>query len=1523
MSTKKSTPKRDARVANKAARAINRLYRDQSTCSDYLRKLNPDEELSRNDFKHYLKNSSREEYFELLTQLQPDETAKVMHKAFDMEETRVKHGKNFAPIIAEEPAKRMYEMLKVREVLNVSFDDVHRAMKTAAAMDAARPSTPPAAPKISRLTGLEVDPLDEYDPVPARSRPNVTQKPLILRKNDDIASQDGGKKKRKRSSEKVAGSPTGDQAGTSSRAAPNPKKQKIGDILNERRAVHAASQSIAGILSKPSLRAVTEAQKKAEKYKKKRQTRRRNKAQAGDTDQATSVTQPAVVSEAVEPSPSAIEPSTSVVKADSTPPSDLGVKGNAEEDAPLRKRRRNQNRSERRKAKKALHQEESVDAEMADAAVAEAQPEGSVAAVNTHVTDIETVETSQDPDRPKKKVRRSRHKSKLAQVDQADVAVSAGKRHAEMSPPQNRSIEQEASVDEDEEDGRSVASSLSATPDAVAVLPCAVAHTKLPLKPTKQWELGTKKDDQGVEKSDEAASELLPPWKDEVTSRSITEATEEIKSQLHERSNDSQAADDSPDDGEVTSNALKTPSGPRIGHSTSPLRSTAYSDGFLTAAETVSPTASTFKTPFAGLSYDPESPWTPIPSAFGSGQGAARKSTLPLTSSLGQVALPSYSTKPGGLKPVINPSRPQGKVSSIPEYDDTQDIRANFRKFNAVLKGKSVEDDDSDNSSEDESSSSSGSDSDAGASIAKPKDLMKIHPEPATIHSQSNAIDKEQAPEVPAAGSIDQQDAPPDVHNPLSTADVEMVEAPAPAIESEETIEAPGPIPVSEEAPMNTSNPGAIELTNTAEKLILDSTEPHNPDTFLPFGSLRGSVSPNRSQISPTPQLPDLPELLSFGGYVPQPDDSDVGGAHGYDPRVEDEVEIDLLSYLPDDTETPRFVRPSAIEYSSPQPHQSDGGSDIEMEGRDVANFELAGSIHSTTASQHSFVAEQNAPQVPNIHGTAEDQRRKSPPADNSPSEAPLMAPNQERINGVGRHGSEISKGSNNGDEPFRTDENQATVDPRLAKEASVESPSRLVREQSDESRHKRSTTPRVIINPTPEDKNNEASDMDKHSDSGSGQSSPLSELSRSPSPVPDAAPDQSNNLEGPKGTDDDEERKPIKKRKTTGTKSKHFTPSPVKKPRVPAGVSGVPFPKLSAARFGLIQEELASNPFRLLLAVTFLNKTKGRTAVPVYRQLMERYPTPQDLASAKEGDISTMIYSLGFQNQRARKLIRLAQSWLDCPPQKGKRYRTRDYPLHGDGRTLKPEQLVEEDADEVAGALEVGHMYGLGPYAWDSWRIFCRDVLRGVASGYNGEGVPGYEASVPSISLSPCKSAPKLQRQSSSEFEPEWKRVVPLDKELRACLRWMWLREGWEWDPLTGDRHPASVRAMREANAGEAAWQDPQQSSPTVERGSAKREAKALEGPGGSDVREEEDVRAVAEQPLPSVESEPRRSIRRSTRIKREPVSKDDIDSGNLDGDEDVGESGNESGAEGRAAMDIDDSLEDPDFGDDGEESD
>ncbi|KAG9663339.1 DNA glycosylase, partial [Aureobasidium melanogenum] len=370
------------------------------------------------------------------------------------------------------------------------------------------------------------------------------------------------------------------------------------------------------------------------------------------------------------------------------------------------------------------------------------------------------------------------------------------------------------------------------------------------------------------------------------------------------------------------------------------------------------------------------------------------------------------------------------------------------------------------------------------------------------------------------------------------------------------------------------------------------------------------------------------------------------------------------------------------------------------------------------------------------------------------------------------------------------------------------------------------SESARSQLSPDAEDEDVEMKDEpENEAEAGAGAEKDDQEVKssiKSNSPAPSSlgwAPSEDEGLtESAKKEQKVKTRKP---RKSTGTTSEHFTPSPKRK-RVPAGTSAVPFPKLSAPRFGLIQERLANDPFRLLIAVTFLNKTHGKAARPIFEQVMETYPTPNDLAAANISELSEMIHSLGFQNQRAKKLIKIAETWVGQPPQKGKLFRTMDYPNKGNGRHLKPKETVDEDVDDCtqAGALEIAHIYGLGPYAWDSWRIFCRDKFRGVAEGYNGEGVPGYK--------------PSSQAKENSEFEPEWKRVVPLDKELRACLRWMWLREGWEWDPLTGNKKKAAPTLMREASDGVATWDEPVALNPHDEDTLTIKEE--LAGPKGPD---------------------------------------------------------------------------------------
>ncbi|OXV08792.1 hypothetical protein Egran_03444 [Elaphomyces granulatus] len=233
-----------------------------------------------------------------------------------------------------------------------------------------------------------------------------------------------------------------------------------------------------------------------------------------------------------------------------------------------------------------------------------------------------------------------------------------------------------------------------------------------------------------------------------------------------------------------------------------------------------------------------------------------------------------------------------------------------------------------------------------------------------------------------------------------------------------------------------------------------------------------------------------------------------------------------------------------------------------------------------------------------------------------------------------------------------------------------------------------------------------------------------------------------------------------------------------------PAGdaESCLPFPSISATSFGLIQEQLASDPFRLLIATIFLNRTRGVAAIPALFRLFEHYPTIQTLAEAELADVVSMIHCLGFQNQRAKKCIQLAKTWLATPPFKGKRYRKLHYPNRGDGLDVGPEDYIDDDDRRVA--WEVAHLPGVGAYAIDSWRIFCRDQLRGRVTDWDGSGAAEW-------------------------FLPEWKSVVPKDKELRAYITWMWLKEGQVWNHETGERTPASDKLMRSARRGGIAYEE------------------------------------------------------------------------------------------------------------------
>lgn len=105
---------------------------------------------------------------------------------------------------------------------------------------------------------------------------------------------------------------------------------------------------------------------------------------------------------------------------------------------------------------------------------------------------------------------------------------------------------------------------------------------------------------------------------------------------------------------------------------------------------------------------------------------------------------------------------------------------------------------------------------------------------------------------------------------------------------------------------------------------------------------------------------------------------------------------------------------------------------------------------------------------------------------------------------------------------------------------------------------------------------------------------------------------------------------------------------------------------------YNLVQETLFHDPWKLLVATIFLNKTSGKMAIPVLWQFFERYPSAEVTREADWKPMSELMKPLGLYELRAKILIRFSDEYLT------KQWR---YPIE---------------------------LHGIGKYGNDSYRIFC-----------------------------------------------------------------------------------------------------------------------------------------------------------------------------------------------------------------------
>ncbi|OCH91371.1 hypothetical protein OBBRIDRAFT_728855 [Obba rivulosa] len=193
---------------------------------------------------------------------------------------------------------------------------------------------------------------------------------------------------------------------------------------------------------------------------------------------------------------------------------------------------------------------------------------------------------------------------------------------------------------------------------------------------------------------------------------------------------------------------------------------------------------------------------------------------------------------------------------------------------------------------------------------------------------------------------------------------------------------------------------------------------------------------------------------------------------------------------------------------------------------------------------------------------------------------------------------------------------------------------------------------------------------------------------------------------------------------------------------------------RLYLAKPILIQEQVADDPWKVLIAAMLLNKTAGKHAVPVFLDLTERWKTPQAMSLARPDVLEDLIKHLGLGKQRSKRIIELSQVYLGDPPIPGAMRVSRCY------ITVQTQACENGSIGLIKmryPPTPVSHLPGSGPYALDSYRIFC-------------------------------------------EGAAAWESVLPSDKELIKYLKWKWaFNKLRQWDPSLGPGMLADLEYMEQ----------------------------------------------------------------------------------------------------------------------------
>lgn len=114
---------------------------------------------------------------------------------------------------------------------------------------------------------------------------------------------------------------------------------------------------------------------------------------------------------------------------------------------------------------------------------------------------------------------------------------------------------------------------------------------------------------------------------------------------------------------------------------------------------------------------------------------------------------------------------------------------------------------------------------------------------------------------------------------------------------------------------------------------------------------------------------------------------------------------------------------------------------------------------------------------------------------------------------------------------------------------------------------------------------------------------------------------------------------------------------------------------------YGLLQEEINLDPWKIFVCCIFCNLTKRVQAEPYFWEVIRKWPTPDDLSKADIEILTNLIAPLGLSIRRAKALKRMSSEY----------------------------SMLEWQNDPTL-------LYGIGKYGADAYKIFCTNHWREVS---------------------------------------------------------------------------------------------------------------------------------------------------------------------------------------------------------------